>query len=857
MSLARARAATPACGRPTRTALACAAAFALAWPGVSGAQGPAGVAATAPSGLAASGSAGGAPGALPEAPSNTPPTSGSTPRNAFPPPGPVRAPHYGDALYLFFQGRHFSALTGLMASQQQRRLAPHDDETEVLRGGLLLGYGLHREAGEIFERLIERGAAPSVRDRAWFFLARLRHQRGLLPEAEAALDRVGSALPAALEEDRQLLKGQLLLARGDAAAAAAWLQAARQTPAGAASRYLRFNLGVALIRSGEVARGQALLAELGQAPAPDEETRALRDKANLALGFAALRDGAPRDARAHLQRVRLRSLEANAALLGFGWAADALDDPRAALVPWTELRSRDGSDAAVLEARLAVPHALAALGAYGQAMDDYRAALDAYGRERTALDDSIAAVRAGTLVRALMDRVDGEAGQLRSALGTGGAASTAPPGSSGSASSASPPAPSPSGSSAAGPTVGAAAGADLEADARRLGGFWAIARLPEMPHPGHLAPVLAGHDFQEAFKSLRDLQFLGQNLERWEAALGSYQDMLAHRQAYYQARLPVLQAALAGAVGPVGPNAPSTPASIAANGPTAATRASAATASTPASGPPTDRMAPAPRSAPGSAAASAPPAITLSGLQADRDARAAEFATAEAAADGRAFATERETRLQSLIDRSRATLERLAADPSLAALLAPEGLTVPPDAADRLRRAEGALGWNLARALPERQWVARKALSASEAALAEARTRATAIVQAQQDEPARHAAFAARIEALRQRIAELRGPVAVASAEQQQVVQALAVAVLERQKERLDGYTEQARFAVAQLHDRALNPSPSGPGGATGPGAGAGVAAPTRRGVDPSSAAAAPAAPAASPLSPTADATRR
>ena len=43
-------------------------------------------------------------------------------------------------------------------------------------------------------------------------------------------------------------------------------------------------------------------------------------------------------------------------------------------------------------------------------------------------------------------------------------------------------------------------------------------------------------------------------------------------------------------------------------------------------------------------------------------------------------------------------------------------------------------------------------------------------------------------------------------AEQQQAVQDIAVAELTRQKERLAGYTLQARFAVAQLYDRANRP---------------------------------------------------
>jgi hypothetical protein len=104
-------------------------------------------------------------------------------RAAAPAPHVVAAPHYGDTLFHFFQDRYFSAITGLMVSQQLGRVAPHDDEAEVLRGGMLLSFGMHPQAAEVFERLIEHKAAPAVRDRAWFYLARIRHQRGLLAPA--------------------------------------------------------------------------------------------------------------------------------------------------------------------------------------------------------------------------------------------------------------------------------------------------------------------------------------------------------------------------------------------------------------------------------------------------------------------------------------------------------------------------------------------------------------------------------------------------------------------------------------------------------------------------------------------------
>ena len=109
---------------------------------------------------------------------------------ADPPPHPVVDPHYGDVLFYFYQGLYFPAITKLEVSQHFQRLPRQADEAEILRGGLLLSYGLHEQAAEVFEALLARGAPPSVRDRAWYFLAKVRYQRGLMPEASNALARI-------------------------------------------------------------------------------------------------------------------------------------------------------------------------------------------------------------------------------------------------------------------------------------------------------------------------------------------------------------------------------------------------------------------------------------------------------------------------------------------------------------------------------------------------------------------------------------------------------------------------------------------------------------------------------------------
>ena len=85
---------------------------------------------------------------------------------------------------------------------------------------MLLSYGMHKEAGEVFAQLIDKGATPPVRDRAWYYLAKIRYQRGFIDQAEDAMIRIENNLPPEMQEERALLQAQLLMARADYAAAA-------------------------------------------------------------------------------------------------------------------------------------------------------------------------------------------------------------------------------------------------------------------------------------------------------------------------------------------------------------------------------------------------------------------------------------------------------------------------------------------------------------------------------------------------------------------------------------------------------------------------------------------------------------
>jgi len=403
-------------------------------------------------------------------------------------PQVVQDLHWGDVLFYFYQGDYMQALTRLGASQDFNRLTHHTVEAELLKGGLYLSLGEHEEAGRIFGALLNDNVPLDVRNRAWFYLAKVWYQREYLQQAADALASIKGALPGDLEPERHLLEAQVYMYMDRYDDAIRALE--RWQPVGdgsdAWSAYARFNIGVALVRKDRLDDAAKLLDAVGQIDAPTDELAALRDKANLALGYAWLKAGRAAEAKTVLQRVRLEGPQSNKALLGAGWADSAEKQYTKALAPWLELRGRNLLDAAVQESYLAVPYAYAQLDATKQAADQYMFAVTAFDQESQRIDQSIAAIRSGHLLDAIV--------------------------------------------------------ANDKAD--KVGWYWQLASLPDAPETRYLYHLLATHEFQEGLKNYRDLLLMQRNLATWSLSVTAFEDMVDTRRRAYQERIPVLQQTL-------------------------------------------------------------------------------------------------------------------------------------------------------------------------------------------------------------------------------------------------------------------------------------------------------------------------
>jgi hypothetical protein len=587
------------------------------------------------------------------------------------PPHAVLDLHYGDVLFYFFQDDYFAAITRLLAAQQMQRIPHSEAEAELLLGGLYLSLGEHVEAGRIFDALLNAHTTETVRNRAWYYLGKVWYQRGYLEESERALREVSDKIDPRINAERYMLLAQLLMREKRYDDAITALRAWHGPPGWTA--YAQFNLGVALVRTDRLADAIPFLDAVGRIKSDSEEFLALKDKANLALGFALLQAKRPAEAKPILERVRIEGPYSSKALLGVGWADANLGFYQHALVPWMALHKRNLLDSAVQESYLAVPYAFSELHADGQAAEYYNSAIESFDGELKQIDVSITEIKAGDL----LDRLLGD---------------------------------------------------DKK---NSVSWYWQLQNLPDAPESRYLYQLLASNDFQEGLKNYRELNYMSRNLEAWRDSLTAFDDIIDTKQKAYAERLPKADAVMAT----------------------------------------TDLDA-------------------LARKRVDFESRIDEI---EKSSDVAALGTPEEQATWAKLQRIEEYLAAHPGDPDL------------EEMREKHRLMKGVMYWRLSESFKARLWNERRSVRELAASLKETQRRTMLVAQARQSIPVGNGEYAGRVAAVRARMDALQARLAAISAKQNAYLQALAIEELEAQKQRIETYQVQARYALATIYDRAAN----------------------------------------------------
>ena len=309
---------------------------------------------------------------------------------------------YGVALYHYYQQDYIAALAELMVADTRDGIQGHGDNPELIAGGVSLAFGMQHHAEGVFNQILQDERRPqSVRDAAWFYLAKLHYSRGDWAAAEQSFARVSREFKPSLRAQMQALQinirirnknyTDLTLDNIDSDELRSW------------SPYTFYNLGAAHAREGNFASAQQFFNELIDIDVVDNPVRrkeqwALQDKAYTAMGYSYLAEKKYAAAIREFTKVRLDGVFANQALLGYGWAAVAQEEYDEALRPWQLLRSRSLMYPAVQESLLALPFAYEKLGAQGEAVNAYQSAEELLAREINLIRDMRATLTEGELL---------------------------------------------------------------------------------------------------------------------------------------------------------------------------------------------------------------------------------------------------------------------------------------------------------------------------------------------------------------------------------------------------------------------------------------------------------------------------
>ncbi len=319
---------------------------------------------------------------------------------------------YQQVLFFYFQGDFFNALTHYAMLEDQfagelQFISNPGVNPALLKGGMSLAHGLENQATDIFAQVLQRDTKLDTQTQAWFLLGKAYYQKQQFSSAAQSFDNISYAqaqevLDELSQDELIYLRSQLFSwltnGQGDKVD---WLS---QLSGDSVYRnYVLYNQGLADLQESDYEGAVSALTELAEKDdgvfgnwlsgwwspiqqSGENEVQALQDRANLTLGYAHLQQNKPTQAIQAFTRVRLDSLDTQAALLGYGWAASTQQDYQLALSVWERLLAMPHSTEYILEAYLASAHAYEKAFAPRQALQKLQAGLARFASELTELD---------------------------------------------------------------------------------------------------------------------------------------------------------------------------------------------------------------------------------------------------------------------------------------------------------------------------------------------------------------------------------------------------------------------------------------------------------------------------------------
>lgn len=261
---------------------------------------------------------------------------------------------YGVVLYDYFQRNYFNALIEYEYSYYQGNPHATQAEGQVLKGGMMLSYGMPEASQKLFSELLDKTTTEDVSNRAWYYLAKIYYNKSEFEGATDSLNRVQGTVPKDIYFDYHYLL--TLIGNDQASLDIQSLTEKNLSDYLPGYPYLLFNLAVKNLKVGNRDTAINYLVDVTQYASISHELSVLADRALNGLAQIALEDGVLSSAWKHLAGIKTTGLYSNRALLAYAWSAIKMQRYQDAIPALKLLNERSIAIPEVQETKVLIAH---------------------------------------------------------------------------------------------------------------------------------------------------------------------------------------------------------------------------------------------------------------------------------------------------------------------------------------------------------------------------------------------------------------------------------------------------------------------------------------------------------------------
>lgn len=316
---------------------------------------------------------------------------------------------WGAVLFNYYQRDYLSALIEHQYILSDNNSIAQSKSGQLLKGGMLLSYGIAEESEAIFKSLLDDDTTTVVKNSVWYYLSNLYYHKSDMAEAHRSLQNIQGDISSELHTDYHYL-ATLINNQGNHLSQTESMVNSfpKNNPL---YGYVLFNFAISQLEAGDINNAVANLIQVSAMSELSDESATLADRARHGLAQILLQQGKTDAAWSHLMSIKTSGLYSNRALLTYAWTAIKLKQLNKAIPALAILDDRSIAIPEVQEGKVLLAHLYEQEGSPRKALKRTLLSIEAFERGLTNIDEARKIIALQNVPRELITNFDTLVGQ--------------------------------------------------------------------------------------------------------------------------------------------------------------------------------------------------------------------------------------------------------------------------------------------------------------------------------------------------------------------------------------------------------------------------------------------------------------